>query len=63
MGALLVNLSPTGPTQGTHSGGAYINVLYADSHVAQLPFAHTGGFTDATSTAGLANWQPLNPIP
>jgi len=56
-------VGPSTASQGTQSGGAYINVLFADTHVASVYFAHTGGFTDATSTAGLANWQPLNPIP
>jgi prepilin-type N-terminal cleavage/methylation domain-containing protein len=56
-------VSPTSATQGTQNSGVFINVLYADVHVGQIPFAHTGGFTDATSPAGLASWQPLNPIP
>jgi prepilin-type N-terminal cleavage/methylation domain-containing protein len=55
-------LAPTGPTQGTQTGGAFINVLYADYHASPMVFTHTGGFTDAASTAGLSSWQPLNPV-
>ena len=57
------NVAPSMETQGTHNNGAFINVLYADCHAGQIPFAHTGGFTDSTSVVGLASWQPLNPIP
>jgi prepilin-type N-terminal cleavage/methylation domain-containing protein len=63
LGTSAAGLDPTLPTTGTQSGAAYINVLYADSHAGQIAFAHTGGFTDATSTTGLSSWQPLNPIP
>lgn len=56
-------VAPNSATLGTHSSGAYINVLYADIHVGQVAFAHTGGFTDATSTNGASSWQPLNPLP
>jgi len=55
-------LTPTGPTQGTHSGFAFINVLYPDGHVAGIRFANTGGFQDSASITGLSSWQPLNPI-
>jgi prepilin-type N-terminal cleavage/methylation domain-containing protein/prepilin-type processing-associated H-X9-DG protein len=63
LGATAVALTPTTATQGTHGNGAYINVLFADTHAGQMAFTHTGGFTDATSTTGLSSWQPLNPIP
>jgi prepilin-type N-terminal cleavage/methylation domain-containing protein/prepilin-type processing-associated H-X9-DG protein len=62
LGSTSPTVTSTGPTQGTHSGNAFINVLYPDGHVASIRFANTGGFTDSSSTTGLTNWQPLNPI-
>lgn len=51
-----------GMTKGTHSNGKWINVLYADSHVASITFTNfttTANNSTSGGINGLTQWYPL----
>jgi prepilin-type processing-associated H-X9-DG protein len=50
------------PSQGTHENGRWINVLYADSHVASIKYKDFQTTTDLSATGGVngkLEWLPL----
>jgi len=50
------------PTQGTHQNGKWINVLYADSHVANIKYTDFKTTTDMSTSGGVngkLEWLPL----
>jgi prepilin-type N-terminal cleavage/methylation domain-containing protein len=61
-GLTTVTIGGTGMTKGTHLVGKWINVVYADSHMAGIKFVDFQTTTDKTGSNGIdgaKQWLPL----
>jgi prepilin-type N-terminal cleavage/methylation domain-containing protein len=59
---LAVPAGGAGMNTGTHQGGKWIDILYADMHVGSIKFADFQSTTDKSGTGGvdgINQWQPL----